>query len=350
MKTLRFVFYLALIAVVGCIEEIDVATERNAGQLIITGRVTNNPGPHYVYISQTSALNRVAESVGGAEVILHDDEGNRYFFIEELPGNHSLATSAFNSIPGKSYFLEVIMANGKRYLSQTETMPTLLAQDRLEGEFKILTSINSLGIEISNPYYEVYLDSEIPETESPQFYQWVIEEVFEIIPTDFPDPFGNVPDPCYLAQSADAQRINIYSSLEEQSGLIDNRLISQRLVDYAFLSRYFINAHQYSITSSAYEYLSKIRSNINQSGSIFDIPPATIVGNMYNPDDPDEVVYGYFGAALERSTRLLIRTSDLPYELINPCQFDPFKRRNEYPAYCLRCFDDRNSIPKPDYF
>lgn len=350
MKALRIFVCMVLIATGGCIEEIDVATERNAGQLIITGRVTNNPGPHYVYISQTSALNRVAEAVGGAEVILHDDDGNRYFFLEELPGKHSLATSAFNSIPGKSYFLEVIMPNGKRYLSQVEKMPTQLAQDQLEGEFKSLTRINSFGIEISNPYYEVYLDSEIPEAESPQFYQWVIEEVFEIIPTDFPDPFGNVPDPCYLAQPADVQRINIFSSLEERSGLIENRLISQRLVDYAFLSRYFINAYQYSITPPAYDYLSKIRSNINQSGSIFDIPPATIVGNMYNPDDPDEVVYGYFSAALERVSRKLVRVSDLPYQIVNPCAFDPFKRRNGYPTFCLRCFDDRKSIPKPDYF
>ncbi len=52
-----------------------------------------------------------------------------------------------------------------------------------------------------------------------------------------------------------------------------------------------------SISESYYNYLAVIIAQVFQVGSTFDPPPAPVIGNIYNADNPEQYGYGYFGAS-----------------------------------------------------
>ncbi len=53
----------------------------------------------------------------------------------------------------------------------------------------------------------------------------------------------------------------------------------------------------FSISKAHQEYLALIGEQIFQVGGPFAAPPAAVIGNIYNEDDPDEFGFGYFVAS-----------------------------------------------------
>jgi hypothetical protein len=77
--------------------------------------------------------------------------------------------------------------------------------------------------------------------------------------------------------------------------MIANKLI--KVVPYTGRTPYVVTIQQMALSESAYRYLYNLNEQITISGSIFDPPPTLIRGNVYNIDDPDEIVLGYFYTA-----------------------------------------------------
>jgi hypothetical protein len=92
------------------------------------------------------------------------------------------------------------------------------------------------------------------------------------------------------------ERIFLYSSEEISSNYLEGKLIAQkRILDRVeFIEKHFFNGHQYTLTKEAYEYWEKVTNLANPSGDIFDIPPAPLPGNIYNVNNPEEIVLGVF--------------------------------------------------------
>ncbi len=68
-----------------------------------------------------------------------------------------------------------------------------------------------------------------------------------------------------------------------------------------------VKIEQLSISKRNFEYLDVLRSQTAFVGSIFDPPPAPIVGNIFNVNDSDEVVAGYFSASDISSATIVVR-------------------------------------------
>ncbi len=348
---IRFLLVVSLLlSLSACIEPIALSLENEAGILVVEGVITNGPGPHKVSLSRTVSGQRLPEPVSAAQVFLLDDQGNSFAYFQEIPGEHILPFGAVNAFPGVAYWIQIVLPDGTTYESVPEKLTGLLARDTAYYDFTTTTEINENGIAITSNNIESYIDSDIPSSDEPLYFRWEMEEAYEFKPTDFPDPFGLTPDPCYFVKNPDPQRINLFNSLEERSGTIEKRLLARRDVDAALLHRYFIVVDQFALTVEAYQYWDNVRKNIEQTGSIFDIPPATVRGNIQNIVDPSETVYGYFGASLMTTTRTEVRGSDVPNFVADQCAFQggaPFTR---FPAICLDCSSANFSTRKPDYF
>lgn len=342
--------FLLLISLSACVEPISLDLENEEGILVVEGVITNGPGPHKVNISRTQATQRVPAPLGAAEVFLLDDQGNIYPYFQELPGEHTIPFGAMSANPGVAYWLRIVMPDGTIYESDPEVLSGQLARDSAYYDFSVTTEINENGIALTRNTFEAYIDSEIPASDEPLYYRWVMEEAYEVVPTDFPDPFGAIPSPCYFLRNPDPQNIHLFNSLEESSGFVEKRLLAKREVGIPLLHRYFIIVKQFGLTEAAYNYWNNVRKNIDQSGSIFDVPPATVRGNLRNINDPDEVVYGYFAASPMVVTRTEIRGEDVPNFLLDPCTYSPAKRFGDYPRICLRCFEETGSVSKPSFF
>jgi hypothetical protein len=123
----RLVFLLVFF-ILGCKKVIDVNLQTSEAQIVITGEVTNLPGPYKVTISKS--VNFSADNdfppVSGALVTIKDKRITDTL-VESEPGNYF--TTRIKGRPGESYSLEVSI-DGKTYAA-TSVMPQPVTLDSI---------------------------------------------------------------------------------------------------------------------------------------------------------------------------------------------------------------------------
>jgi hypothetical protein len=73
--------------------------------------------------------------------------------------------------------------------------------------------------------------------------------------------------------------------------------------------RYSILVNQYSISEDEYTYWEKLQNISEEVGSLYDITPSSIPGNIFCVEDPGEQVLGYFSVSAKTSKRIYIDES-----------------------------------------
>ncbi|WP_241143782.1 DUF4249 domain-containing protein [Cognataquiflexum rubidum] len=325
------VFLLYLLLPVSCIDKLDFVGETKEGQLVIYGLFTDINERQVVNVSQTTATGLAPKGVPNAQVSLLTSSGgkHRYFSI----GNGDYELYGVFAVEGQSYALEVVL-DDEVYLSKYETVPTLVAEDVLSFAF-----VNEpFRSEAPESVFTVYSETTLPATRDPIYLRWAVEETYiwplVYLPgTGFPPP---VPPPCFISDVIEPNRLNLFDG----SGTSTRRtklVLAKRMVDNSFLYPFFVSVKQLSINREAYEYWEKIKIVINNQGSLFDIPPAPVFGNIANVEDPNETVLGYFEVAKTKVTRIYTLRADVPFYLVDPCQFFPNKPDDSYAAECKSC-------------
>jgi len=112
---------------------------------------------------------------------------------------------------------------------------------------------------------------------------------------------------------------------------------------------------QESLSKGAFEYFFAIGETLKLSGSMFDAAPGKIRSNLFNVNDPEDEVFGYFYATEQLISNVKF-TPDLLGIFANPnnCvqvvppSFNPLSCRF---IPCCDCSRDINtSLEKPDYW
>jgi hypothetical protein len=142
------------------------------------------------------------------------------------------------------------------------------------------------------------------------------------------------------------QEIKIFSGGELGGGILKDQVVYTRdeFPDIEFSYRHYFNISQYSLTRSAYKYWSHLKIVANPTGSFIDIPPAAVIGNMYNVSDPKEIVLGYFEVAAEE----IIRVLTVPALLVPHYTHDPCRELKPFCTDCLLL--PNSSYDTPDYW
>ena len=76
---------------------------------------------------------------------------------------------------------------------------------------------------------------------------------------------------------------------------------------------YSILVRQYALTADAYNFYTNLKNNSEQLGSIFDVQPSEINGNIHCITHPSEPVIGYISVGSTANQRLFITTRQLPF-------------------------------------
>ena len=92
-----------------CTEKIDLKLKNADPQLVIEGRVTDEPGPYYVLVSKSSPYNtkQILEGVDSALVVISDDAGNTDTLTKVYQGVY--LTNTLQGVVGRTYFLKVLV-------------------------------------------------------------------------------------------------------------------------------------------------------------------------------------------------------------------------------------------------
>ncbi len=334
-----------------CLSPIEFPTDNIGDKIVVSGQVSPIPDQNIVQVGITASTDRLPIPLSNAVVHLYNDTGESFMYteIESNPGNYLL--SDFVGIPGTTYRLVVVTPEGKTYESLPEKMPGSAGQLTTHYNFVTEEYTDLEGIISQQPFIKIHINTTLPSMEEPVYVKWNVDETYLLSPTDFPDPFGYLPPPCFVVQNADPQRITLFNGEEVQAASVDNLLVASRIIDWTFLEKHYFTIYQSSMTQEAHEYWRRVNILANQVGSIFDTPPAEITGNIQNVNNPSEKVYGYFQAANQAYDRIYLLESHLPFPLtVRDCNYDG-RNFQDYPSRCLDCLSVRNSsYQRPSWF
>lgn len=337
-----------LVVMGGCIEEISFDSVRSEFQLVVDGTIHNGPGPYTIHLGITQSDKTVPIPVSNASIELLDSNDNRVVFVEVEPGMYQTNDEDFVGQPGVAYHVEIELPDGRLYYSEPEVMPlqTALSLVSLEPGFKPIQTASGGTREV--PVVFVSADTELPENDDPLFLKWSVEGVYAFKETQISGPFAPPAKTCFVSNRISPQEIHLYSGLQSSQEQITNQLLTdERVVPFQVYIRYYYNVVTTSITEERHSYWQNVDEMINQTGTIFDVPPATVTGNIRNRDRNDLPALGYFEAVVSDTIHEFVNRSNFRFNIVDPCGL---RNPDRHPA-CDYCPDIENStLDKPHYF
>lgn len=348
-RTLSLFLFAGLL---GCLTPINLPLEFKGGHLVVTGQISTLCDQNIILLGTTANTYKLPNPISGASVVLQDNMSNSYIFAEDQakPGTYKLPD--FSGVPGRTYRLEIVLRNGNTYQSRAEKMPDSATIESTYYEFAYEELVDDVGANVHKLFIKIYVNTAIRSNDNQPHLKWSVEEIFLLTPTDFPDIRGEIPPPCFIRQNADPQRITLFDASEFNVTSLKGVLTASRVIDWTFMERHYFTVYQSSLTPEAYQYWAKVNALVNQQGSIFDTPPATITGNLFNVNDSPEEVFGFFQATNQSYSRFFLHSSDLPIPLlVEKCDFDGSYNQGDYPTRCFNCDKVLNSsFNRPDWF
>jgi hypothetical protein len=333
-----------------CLSPVNLDIHSIGGTVVISGQVSTLEGATVIQVGQTAGNERLPMPLSYANVTLFDDLGNSFELYEDpsKPGNYLSTTSG---IAGRTYHVSVTTPSGVIYESAPEKIPVTSISDTVTYKFEQEEQIDAEGVISTQWFLKIYVSNTLPNEER-SFLKWETQEVYVLVPTDFPDIFGNIPPSCYITQNADPQRIVLFNNNQIEAKETNELMIVKRIVDQSFHTRHYFNIYNTSMTAEAYEYWRKVNILANQVGSIFDAPPAEITGNIFRSGSETDRAIGYVQAVNQTFKRISFVQADLPNPLPVYCEYDGSKpQREAYTQACLDCLSVANSsYQRPGWF
>ena len=301
---MRISLFVIVFSLVGCVDELDVTTERVLQVLVVEGSIDTNPGPHYVSLSKSAKFGSIFEDfskkVNGALVRIRDEKGNQVILDEVDSGVYATSPS-FQAKVGSEYTL-IVESNTERYISIPEKVMPVAPIQSLRLEPKKLASLSDVVFEVG---VEVYVDFQDPGDEQ-NFY--LIENIGIHVVHTSPERFelkvpgGFIPYPkdccaeCWVTEMAGDPTVRITS--DDRFNGNEASELAAFIVDDGkrYTDKYLVKILQHSLTKEAFRFFQVLESQLSITGELFDPPPATLRGNVINVIEPTSLVIGYFYA------------------------------------------------------
>ncbi|WP_128544023.1 DUF4249 domain-containing protein [Larkinella soli] len=271
--------------------------------LVVEGMITDQPGPYLVRLTYTADYTYTGLNlrVTGATVTISDNTGLSEVLKETEEGTYISSGNGLRGIAGRTYTLTIRTREGKQYRSDPELLKAAVPISKIYSEYEYDSRGGSPD---KNNQWNVYVDLKDPETPGDYYrWQWVHYEFTAACSTVVRHPVNN-PLPVYddypcCTYCWDVTRC--YECLTIGSDVnINGRSLSRQpvaVVPFTSTRKYYLEVEQQSISKGAYLFFASVKKLINNSGGLFDTAPAAVVGNIRSLSNPDEPVYGYFGAA-----------------------------------------------------
>lgn len=277
-----------------CIDEINLDINTEQRSVVIEGLITDSLDIQEVTVSLSSVIgignDNILTPVSNATVKLQDDLGNEFEYSEDGNGKYLLEKAADR---GVMYNIEVTLPDGEVYKSIPAAVSVASSIDSVGWAVVDESTRNNAGELVERVNMKLNAFTKF-ETDARPYLRWRVKGIYELVEGA---PGLLFPLRCYITNLIDLNKIRIFDSNE----LNGNELFDQTLVetkyDYRFFNNFAFIFSQYSITKEEYDYWNNIDQLLNVDGSLFDSPPGTIIGNIYNVNDPNDIAVGYFSVA-----------------------------------------------------
>lgn len=324
-KLIKYPAVLVIIIISGtCSEPYTPELTKYEDILVIDGMITNGPGPYTVRLSRSFAYSDSESSPEQyANVLIKDDQDNVESLEEISPGVYSTIDQDFMGVIGRHYQLYIITADQQIWESEYVELKKVPEIENLYAEY-----IEKIGKTEIEEGFQIYVDTYDPDDQT-RYYRYDYEETWEY----------NVPYPSYYLvenkllvfrtenvgrcwRTSPGEDIVVTTSENMQSDIIRRFPVHFVSTNSSRLSiRYSILVRQYSLSREAYIYWEQLKATNQELGTMFDKQPSRIRGNIYNINDPEIPVLGFFEATSVATERLFLLRSDLPSNAILKTEF-----------------------------
>jgi len=339
-----------------CIDPINLTLEDKEEFLVVDGSFSADTGPHRLKLYfATGQRVKAQRPVSNAAITLFEESAVFGQYTETSPGNYELGNgSVAGGSVGKSYHINIELENGASFQSQPDILPQRIQGDSVFFTYAYKDEPTPAGL-VRRPYVDVFTATPLPEQGSDYWLKWVVNTMYSF-PEVVCSPLGPPPDICYIRVDDDQQEIQLLDGNNVNASYLPEWKVGEKILppsDFEYRGKHYFLVNQQSITKDAYDYWRKINLIANQSGSIFDAPPAAVPGNVYNINDPNQVVLGYFELSNTDSLRGFITEGDFFdfYKFTsNVCEDagNPFAQNQR--ACCFCTIIDNGTTIRPEWW
>lgn len=320
-KLKKYSWLVLLLLCIACIKELNFELGKQEDVLVVYGVVSDQPDKHLFRVTRTNPFEKQVDTdpISGATLFVVDAKAQKYPLVETAAGSYRFQDTLFRAVAGEIYYLDIqLPGNGGHYRSDLEVMP---APIRMDGVYP--------GVEIKNfdQTLQILVDVNIPADPHGVYLRWDVTRVWRRTSIDFGtlfmDYFRFPTFPiCYITEDPEPNGIRVFGSKRRDAFALRKQEVARMEADDRFFERNAFEVVQYRITSKAYEYWKNIDLVGNPQGTIFDVPPATVRGNIYNVDNPKERILGYFELASVDTAYAYCERNVFRYAINDPCRRD----------------------------
>ncbi len=342
--------FLMLFMSSNCVEPYDFVPGKAGNFLVVSGALTQADEINRLKLSWSAAIGNsaVENPVESAEITLFDLSGDSELLINEGGGYYGHYGSIIKPVVGGSYYIEVAYGT-RNYRTSPQVMPEPIAPDSVNYVVGWATELNSLGNEVTYENIDIFVNTPINQGGVISYLRWNVDESWSFGERKC-HPLHN-PKSCYMTSRINDNIMYLFSGDGiEGNYLAGKKVVGKRISDRVqFIEKHFINVNQYTMSEEAYAYWEKARQLSYPEGSIFDLPPAPLPGNVYNVADPDELVLGYFEVSAKTISRLELYQSNLDPFVVPSKDYICYV--GDYTSACCECLTIKNSSTTiPDYW
>ena len=296
-----------LFIIIGCREPFEPPPLEEQPAIVVDGIVTDEFKAHEVQITRSSPLDTVLEIPVREATVEILENGERVFTLTEFaPGQYR--TFPFSGTVGSTYQL-LVEVEGQQFESTPVTLKPNPDIDDLDFRLETLEPSGERGLQIllsTTPAETSFFRWEWTETYEirspyPRRYEWIDDEFVEF------DPL-----PVSVCWNTDSSRTVIIASTQQleagNTSSFEVRFLNED--DPKLLELYSIEVKQFAMDEQAFDFWRTIRDIGERQGSIFDLQPGLVLGNM-RPVGNTNVILGYFDATQVRSIRRFVGRSAL---------------------------------------
>ncbi len=336
-----------------CVDPVNFAPgQEESPSLIISGFITNADEPYTVVLTRSASFTSVLQEggenkpEGDAIVKIVDQNGAELRLLQTKPnsGIYTTTDTGWKGKVGNEYHISIKTRNGEEYASKPEVLNASPIIDSVYYNYEVHQKLNQFHEIFETEGLQFYTNLHFENQNSFYMYNWEGTYIMET---------QKVPTPiCYVKQNGDLI-FNILSSSDFNKNKVTAHSLNFDKLDIEYNIKFSYNLKQYAIGPNSYAFFNAIKDQLNSTGSVFDPTPAKISGNVYNVNNPKEVVLGFFGAFGVSSKRIFISKTDLP-TTFNAVVLDicfPQPPVIAVPEYCNDCiFFKGSSRGKPEFW
>jgi len=318
----------ALLFLGSCTTTYDFEGEVNEDILIVDGMISNQFKRHQIRLSRSYAFEESPRPEKSAEVWVESSEGSRFSFVEKGDFLYE-AVTPFAATEEHQYQLNITTREGKTIQSMPMRLPPTTQLESVYAR----AETNDTGQEGIGIYLNAQSENQA------QLYRIEYEETYKVVAPLW-TPFDAVvtfegfatfatnvilreteEQVCYAFRPS--KQIFLRSTTQQTLDRIEEEKVVFLPIDSSkLIHRYSILVRLMVEDPQTYNYFETLKELSVQSTSFFNnIQPGYLAGNLFNPQNDNEKVGGFFRVSAVEESRLFLNLWDYYPEATEPPYF-----------------------------